>query len=280
MNTQHISIAYSPDTDDAFMIEALKMGKIPHAGYEFTFITDDIQTLNEEARRGTYDITAISLAAYPALSKEYVLMESGASVGSGFGPKVVARPGTLQKIEECRGKKIAVPGILTTAYIAAWELFGPFITVPVPFKDITEAVLAGNVDAGILIHEEQLDPSKKGLLIVADLGVLWQDKFSLPLPLGANAIRRSLGEHHIEKLKDIYLASINFGFQHREETLRSALANSKADISLARAHDYINMYVNEHSLSYSQQMKEATELVFTLGVKAGSYSEIPQNYFA
>ncbi len=280
MTIKKISIAYSPDTDDAFMIEALKTGKIPSRDYEFTFIAEDIQVLNERARQGTYDISAISLAAYPALSKEYILMESGASVGSGFGPKIVARPGMSNQIDDYCGKKIAVPGFLTTAYIAAWELFGPFSAVSVPFKDITQAVLSGEVDAGILIHEEQLDPTIKGLQVVADLGILWQEKFKLPLPLGANVIRRNLDAKIIQDLKDIYLASINYGFEHRQETLKSALTNSNAKITLASADEYINMYVNENSVKFSQKMKEATDLIFTLGIKAGSYSEIPQNYFA
>jgi len=265
-----ISIAYSPDTDDAFMVEAMRAGRIDTRGYTFTYRAADIQELNEAAGSGTYDVTAISIAAYPSLAKDYLLMPIGASIGDEFGPAVVTRPDSpVMDVSELAGRRIAVPGLATSAYFAATGLIGAFTAVPMHFMKIGPAVLAGDVDAGILIHELQLNCGERGLLKLADLGRLWGSRFNLPLPLGANAIKRDLGAAVIADVTSIMRQSIEVGLATRDETLKSALKHSGADLDLSLGDQYISMYVNDRSLGFKSDVRRAVTTLFSLGSAAG-----------
>ncbi|MCX6118048.1 MAG: ABC transporter substrate-binding protein [Proteobacteria bacterium] len=271
-----ISIAYSPDTDDQFMILALKNRQIDWGGYSFEFIVDDIQNLNKAAEKGVYDITAISVGAYPILKETYSLMPVGASIGDEFGPAVVTAFNSDISLETIKGKKVAVPGINTSAYIASQTLLGPFTAVPMYFMDIANAVKTGEVDAGILIHELQLNPESQNLKKLSDLGRLWFDRFQLPLPLGANAIRRDLGLAHIQKLTRIYRASIEFGLNHRQSSIESAMATAAAKDSLNMnlGEKYISMYVNHRSLEFQPDSLKGISTLFDCGTELGFFEKI------
>ncbi len=258
-----ISFAYSPDSDDAFMIYAMKEQKIDLRGYSFEFITADIQKLNSAAREGVYDISAISVAAFPDIADDYYLMPIGASVGDNFGPAVIVRGDSLvADVSGLRGKKIAVPGVNTSAYYAARLVIEGFEVVPLAFHEISAAVETGKVDAGILIHELQLDCEAHGFKKLADLGVLWNEKFHLPLPLGANVIRKALGDENVSNLIAIYRESIEWGLSHRQIALAEASEQAFAGLTNeAMADRYISMYVNERSLSVNDDMIEAMDLL-------------------
>jgi 1,4-dihydroxy-6-naphthoate synthase len=265
-----ISIAYSPDTDDAFMVHAMRQGRVDQRGYTFTYTAADIQVLNEAATRGVYDVTAISIAAYPSLADDYLLMPVGASIGDAFGPAIIVRADSpVRSVDDLAGKRIAVPGLQTSAFFAARGLIGAFDAQPMTFTDIGPAVARGDVDAGILIHELQIDCERHGFRRLGDLGSLWAQRFSLPLPLGGNAIRRSLGERAIADVTQIMRESIEVGLATRDETLRSALAASKADLDLALGDRYIDMYVNDRSLRFEADVREAMTRLFAIGAEAG-----------
>lgn len=260
---QKISFAYSPDSDDAFMIYALKDHKIDWLDYQFEFVTGDIQKLNAFAREQVYDISAISVAAFPDIAKDFYLMPIGASVGDNFGPAVITRSNSPYKtIAELRGKKIAVPGLNTSAYHAARLVIEDFKAVPLAFHEISKAVDAGTVAAGILIHELQLNCEAHGYKKLADLGVLWHDKFRLPLPLGANVIRKSLGDENVSKLISLYRDSIEWGLANRQLALAQASEQAFAGLTNeAMADRYISMYVNERSLSVNDDLIDAMDLL-------------------
>lgn len=265
-----ISIAYSPDTDDAFMVEALIEKKIDTLGYKFEFISKDIQELNELACSEVYDITAVSIAAYPSIADKYMLLESGASIGTNYGPKLVCRQDNLTKYnsaKDLKDKRIAIPGKNTSAYFAAWHLVEGFDPVPMRFDKISKAVLEGDVDAGLLIHELQLNPEEEDLATIADIGKLWFEEFNLPLPLGANAIRRNLGADHIDKLSKLYHQSILWALEHREEAIRKALKSTGRDLTDAEADRYISMYVNNDTVEMNEDVKKGIDLLFNLAQK-------------
>jgi 1,4-dihydroxy-6-naphthoate synthase len=266
-----ISIAYSPDTDDAFMVLALREKRVDWGNFEFSFTIGDIQELNDAAKQDKYDITAISVSAYPHIQKNYLLMPIGASVGDGFGPAIVIAPNRQVSLANLRHGRIAVPGLSTTAHIAAQTVLGPFEPVPMHFMDIKHAVLSGSVDAGILIHELQLDPTSEGLHKLADLGQLWHEHFKRPLPLGANAIKRSLGTETISQLSAVYLESIELGLTERAKTIASAVRTAVARDSLneEKGDKYISMYVNERSLRFDDDVVDGIELIYKNGFKLG-----------
>jgi 1,4-dihydroxy-6-naphthoate synthase len=276
---KNISIAYSPDTDDAFMVLALREKRVDWEDFEFSFTVGDIQELNEAARNGVYDITAISVGAYPSLRERYLLMPVGASIGDEFGPAVVTKPNSSTTIDQLAGKRIAVPGLNTSAHIAAQALFGPFIAVPMYFMNIRDAVLNGDVDAGILIHELQLDPESEGLRKITDLGRLWFDRFQLPLPLGANAIRRDLSPEVISSLSRIYRRSVEVGLENRVATIASAVNSAAAKDSLdeVKGERYISMYVNHRSLEFQTDVLAGIRTMFEQGVDLGLFSPIHLN---
>ncbi len=265
-----IKLAYSPDTDDAFMVYALKEGLIDPGPYKFAYTSQDIQTLNQAAKTNVYDITAISVAAYPDISDAYELMPVGASIGDAFGPAIVV-PSTssLQTVNDLAGKKIAVPGLHTSAYFASSILLPEFDAVPLAFHDIGPAVMSGAVDAGVLIHELQLNFTDFGFRRLADLGALWFERFNLPLPLGANAIKRSLGREHVETLNDMYKESIKWGLNNREFTVRAASARAFQGLSDRMADRYISMYVNENSLTLNANVQLAIDTLLGLAAERG-----------
>lgn len=273
-----LSLAYSPDTDDAFMVMALQDKLVPSAlelGYEFSFHVDDIQVLNDAAKSGKYDITAISVAAWPSIADNYALLPIGGSIGDAFGPAVITQKGrNINGIDGLRGLRVAVPGLQTSAYYAAAVLTGgSFEPVPMYFLDIIDAVKSGRVDAGILIHERQLDCEQFGVHKIGDLGAWWHARFDLPLPLGCNAVRRSLGPETIAAVAKIYRESIQVGMQSRSSTLARALERSKAGISASLANRYIDMYVNRDSLDFSPAVAAGTKLMYHEAALLGLCSE-------
>ena len=273
LNKTKISIAYSPDSDDAFMIHALKSRQVDWEDFEFSFVVGDIQELNDAAKQQCYDITAISVGAFPHLKSHYYLMTIGASVGEQFGPAIVTRPDSSFNVEDLKNRRVAVPGLTTTAHIAAQTVVGPFIAVPMHFTKIRDAVLQKEVDAGILIHELQMNPESAGLKRIGDLGQLWFKRFSLPLPLGANAVKRTLGPETIHSLSRIYRTSIEVGLKNRNTTLDSAIKSAVArdSLDLVSGDKYISMYVNDRSLTLKPEVIQAIQLIYQKGSEHGFF---------
>ncbi|MGA2084682.1 MAG: MqnA/MqnD/SBP family protein [Terracidiphilus sp.] len=265
--TLDISIAHSPDSDDAFMFYGLATNKVRVPGYRFTHILSDIETLNRRAREEAfYDVTAISFHAYPYLQQNYALMGCGGSVGEGYGPMVVSSkplaPEDLGRI------KIAVPGALTTAYLAL-KIFNPAIqTETVPFDRIIPEILAGNFDAGLIIHEGQLTYSSSGLHKVLDLGVWWRETTGLVLPLGGNAIRRSLGAESMRIITKAVRDSIQHALDHREEALNYAMQFAR-DLDSRLANRFVSMYVNHRTLDYGLDGRQAIRTLLEMGHERG-----------
>jgi 1,4-dihydroxy-6-naphthoate synthase len=266
--TREITVAHSPDSDDAFMFYGLATNKVRVPGLRFTHTLCDIETLNQKARdgNGVYDVTAISFHAYPYIQDHYALLPSGGSVGDGYGPMVVST--RAFSMSEIKRKRIAIPGKLTTAYLAL-QLFAPGIeTDVVPFDQIIPRVLKGEHEAGLIIHEGQLTYDKSGLHRVVDLGRWWQKVTGLPLPLGGNAIRRSLGPELMLKVGDALKESIQYALDHREEALAYAMQFAR-DLDSQLADKFVGMYVNERTLDYGADGREAVRRLLDMGHKAG-----------
>ena len=264
--TVEIKLAHSPDSDDAFMFYALATHKLATPGYKYTHILSDIQTLNEAALRETYDVTAVSFAAYPFIRDKYVLLDCGASFGEGYGPIVVAAK-SLKK-EDLKGKRIAVPGLKTSAYLSL-KLYEPdFEAVVMPFDKIIDAVQDELVEAGLLIHEGQLLFPQLGLHKVLDLGVWWQEQTGLPLPLGGNAVRRALGPELGRLIAKTIRDSVEYGLEHREDALKYAMQFAR-DMETELADQFVGMYVNKWTLGYGEKGKHAVQELITRGTKAG-----------
>ena len=272
-----ISIAHSPDSDDAFMFYGLATNKVRVPGYRFTHTLCDIETLNQRAQNEAfYDVTAISFHAYPYLQQSYALMGCGGSVGEGYGPLVVSSkrlaPEDLGKI------KLAVPGTLTTAYLAL-KIFNPALeTVVVPFDRIIPEILAGNFDAGLIIHEGQLTYSSSGLYKVLDLGVWWRETTGLVLPLGGNAIRRSLGKDSMRIVTKAVKDSIQHALDHREQALEYAMQFAR-DLDSRLADRFVGMYVNDRTLDYGADGRQAIVKLLELGHERGIIPIAPQVEF-
>jgi 1,4-dihydroxy-6-naphthoate synthase len=263
-----ISIAHSPDSDDAFMFYALATNKVRSPGIRYTHTLCDIETLNRKAREGDgfYDVTAISFHAYPYIQDKYALLPSGGSVGEGYGPMVVSTHACSSS--EIKKKKIAVPGTLTTAYLAL-KLFAPSVeTEVVPFDQIIPQVLQGKYEAGLIIHEGQLTFDKSGLHRIVDLGRWWQRVTGLPLPLGGNAVRRSLGPALTSAVARALRESIQYALDHREEALAYAMQFAR-DLDPQLADKFVGMYVNERTLDYGPDGREAVRRLLDMGHKAG-----------
>ena len=261
-----IKLAHSPDSDDAFMFYALATHKLSTPGYKYTHILSDIQSLNEAALAETYDVTAISFAAYPALRDKYVLLDCGASFGEGYGPVVVSTKAV--KPQELAGKRIAVPGLKTSAYLTLRLFTANFEPVVMPFDKIMDAVKNNLVEAGLLIHEGQLFFPEKGLHKVIDLGIWWQEQTGLPLPLGGNAVRKALGPRlgcHIAKT---IRNSVAYGLEHREEALNYAMQFAR-EMNMELADAFIGMYVNKWTLGYGEKGKQAVKELIVRGTRAG-----------
>jgi 1,4-dihydroxy-6-naphthoate synthase len=264
---QEINIAHSPDSDDAFMFYGLATNKVRVPGFKFNHTLTDIETLNQRAiHEALYDVTAISFHAYPYMQENYTLMACGGSVGEGYGPMVVApRKLSLAAVKKTR---IAVPGVLTTAYLTL-KLFAPDVeTVTVPFDKIIPAVVAGEFDAGLIIHEGQLTYGNNGLVKALDLGQWWREQTGLPLPLGGNAIRRSLGEDTMRITTNALRDSIQHALDHREEALAYAMQFAR-DLDPALANQFVGMYVNERTLNYGEDGREAIRKLLEMGFDRG-----------
>jgi 1,4-dihydroxy-6-naphthoate synthase len=273
--TLDISIAHSPDSDDAFMFYGLATNKVRVPGYRFTHTLCDIETLNIRAREEAfYDVTAISFHAYPYLQHNYTLMGCGGSVGEGYGPVVVSR----QKLNpDDLGKriKVAVPGTLTTAYLAL-KIFNPAIeTVTEPFDRIIPEMLAGKFDAGLIIHEGQLTYASSGLYKVLDLGGWWKETTGLVLPLGGNAIRRSLGPKALNTVTKAVRDSIQHALDHREQALEYAMQFAR-DLDARLANRFVSMYVNDRTLDYGADGRQAIKKLLDLGFERGIIPIAPQ----
>jgi 1,4-dihydroxy-6-naphthoate synthase len=266
MTIRHITVAHSPDSDDAFMFYALAKGKLDTGDLAFTHVLEDIETLNRKALREEYDVTAVSFHAYAYIADKYALLPSGASMGDRYGPIVVAlRP---LDASDLRGKTIAIPGTMTTAYLVL-RLYEPDIQYTVvPFDQILDAVAAGSVDAGLIIHEGQLTYPSKGLHKVLDLGQWWHEQMHLPLPLGGNAIRRSLGPDLSSRIAKLLKQSIQYALEHREEALTYALQFAR-DMEPTLADRFVGMYVNNLTLDYGQPGREAVQRLLSLGYEKG-----------
>lgn len=253
-----ISLAHSPDSDDAFMFYGLATRKVSTEGLRFAHTLEDIQTLNEKAHQTIYDVTALSFHAYAHVADRYILLPSGASFGDRYGPIVVAR-GTLSSTD-LKNRRIAVPGLTTTACLAL-RLFEPEVeTLIIPFDKIMDAVAAGEADAGLVIHEGQLTYGVQGLSKVIDLGEWWHQQTGLPLPLGGNAARRSLGPDLIRRISRVFRASIRYGLEHREEALEYA-AQFARGLDAYTADKFVSMYVNDWTLDYGEQGRRAVQIL-------------------
>src|ERR1700734_737224 len=264
---KEISIAHSPDSDDAFMFYGLATNKVRVPGYKFIHTLTDIETLNHRAiNEAFYDVTAISFHAYPYLQDNYTLMACGGSVGEAYGPMIVSsRKLTLPQVKKTR---IAVPGTLTTAYLTL-KLFAPEIeTAVVPFDKIIPAVVSGEYEAGLIIHEGQLPYANDGLIKLLDLGQGGRDQTGLPLPLGGNAIRRSLGTEVMLTTTNALRDSIQHALDHREEALSYAMQFAR-DLDPTLANKFVGMYVNERTLNYGEDGRDAIRKLLQMGFERG-----------
>jgi 1,4-dihydroxy-6-naphthoate synthase len=273
---REISVAHSPDSDDAFMFYGLATNKVRVPGLKFTHTLTDIETLNRKAMEGFYDVSAISFHAYPYVQDKYALMSCGGSVGEQYGPMVVS-PRNMG-LEELKKKKVAVPGTMTTAYLAL-KLFAPQIeTAVVPFDQIIPEVVAGNYEAGLIIHEGQLTYESSGLNRILDLGKWWHELTGLPLPLGGNAIRRELGPELIATITQALRDSIQYALDHREEALAYAMQFAR-DLDPQKADQFVGMYVNERTLDYGPDGREAVVRLLDMGYRAGIIPHQPHVEF-
>ena len=264
-----IRLGHSPDPDDAFMFYGLATGALDGGGYHFEHILQDIQTLNERAMKdaGELEVTAISLHAYPYVAKNYALMSCGCSMGDNYGPMLVAKK--PMSLEELRDKRIAVPGTMTTAFLAASLALGKgFRNVVKPFDQILEYVQAGHADAGLIIHEGQLTFEKHGLVCCLDLGKWWMDRTGLPLPLGGNVIRRDLGMARMLEVTGILKSSIQYSLDHRKEAVAYSLKFGR-NLDLRLADEFVGMYVNNWTLDYGPKGREAVNRLLDEGAAIG-----------
>ena len=264
-----IHVAHSPDSDDAFMFYALASGKVDTEGLTYVHELQDIETLNQRAMRGELEVTAVSIHAYAYLADRYALLPHGASMGDRYGPRLVARSPLTRA--EIKGKRIAIPGKLTSAYLAL-RLFEPdFEPVVTPFDQIEQAVVDGAVDVGLLIHEGQLTFSDNGLHLVQDLGEWWFQETGLPLPLGGNVVRKDLGDDMTRKISRHLHDSIAYGLNHRAAALDHSMQYARG-LDRSKADTFVGMYVNDWTLDYGEKGRQAVRLFLDRGVKAGLIS--------
>ena len=261
-----IRLAHSPDSDDAFMFYALADGRIDTEGLTYVHELQDIESLNQRARRGELEVTAVSIHAYAHLTDRYALLPHGASMGDGYGPRLVARQPMQRR--DVRGCRIAIPGPLTTAFLAL-SLYEPqFTPVPTAFDAIEDVVLAGEVDLGLLIHEGQLTYADRGLHLVADMGEWWREETGLPLPLGGNVIRKDLGPELMATVSRHLRQSIAYALAHRSQALDHAMRFARG-LERGKADRFVGMYVNEWTLDYGERGREAVRQLLARGVASG-----------
>ncbi|HEX8162637.1 MAG TPA: MqnA/MqnD/SBP family protein [Pyrinomonadaceae bacterium] len=266
MTTRTITVAHSPDSDDAFMFYGLATNKLDTGGLRFEHVLEDIQTLNEKAMRGVYDVTAVSFHAYAHVADKYALLPHGASIGDNYGPIVVARERALP--EEMSRLKVAVPGELTSAFLALRIFCPEFEYEVVPFDKIIDHVLGGRSDAGLLIHEGQLFYQRLGLHKVLDLGEWWHARTGLPLPMGGNVIRRDLGGDLMRRVSAALRASIRYSLDHRADALDYAMQFAR-DMDVQTADRFVGMWVNELTLDYTDRGREAVQRLLDEGAERG-----------
>lgn len=272
-----ISVAHSPDSDDAFMFYGLATNKLDTGNLTFTHVLKDIQTLNEEAFRETYDVTAVSFHAYAYLTDKYVLLPHGASIGDNYGPILVGR--VPARPEDISNLKIAVPGTLTSAFLAL-RIFNPdFKYEVVPFDKIMDAVKSGRCDAGLLIHEGQLFYESAGFFKILDLGEWWHKETGLPLPMGGNVIRRELGAEVISEVSECLRKSIRYSLDNREDALDYAMQFAR-DMDTELADRFVGMWVNELTLDYTERGREAVRRLLNDGFEKGIIPSRPNVEFA
>jgi len=261
-----ISLAHSPDSDDAFMFYGLARGKVKSAELEITHVLSDIETLNQQARDGLHEVTAVSYHAYPYVAGRYALMPCGGSIGDGYGPLLVAReplaPETIAR------RVVAVPGTLTTAYLALRLFAGDVETRVVPFDRILDEVREGRADVGLIIHEGQLTYGGQGLVKVLDLGAWWKQETGLPLPLGANVVRRDLGEELMQELTRLVRETVRYSLAHRREALAYAMSFARG-MDPAVADRFVGMWVNEMTIDLGERGREAVRALLARGHQAG-----------
>ena len=276
MAQRTLRLGHSPDPDDAFMFYGLAKDLIPTGPWRFEHVLQDIQTLSDRATRGELEITAISIHAYPYVADKYALTSCGSSMGDKYGPMVVCRQDRAKEFaagpSALRGKKIAIPGKLTTAFLSLQLALGKggadFEYEVVMFDEIPKYVLAGKADAGLIIHEGQLTYAQSGLALLLDLGVWWHEKTGLPLPLGGNCIRKDLGPAAMQEVTDILKKSIQFSLDHRKEAVEYALQFGR-DLNRDLADEFVGMYVNHWTLDYGPIGREAITRLLKEGAKAG-----------
>lgn len=265
-STSEVVCAHSPDSDDAFMFYGLATKKIRSRLVNFRHVLEDIETLNRKAMEGAYELTAISYHAYPYVADKYMLMASGSSVGDGYGPMLIGtRP---LAPEDLKGKRIAIPGTMTTAYLALRLFQLDFEAVVVPFDQITEAVREHSVEAGLVIHEAQLTYSKGGFYNILDLGRWWKKTYDLPLPLGANALLRSLDPEVQSECCRLMRDSIQYALDHREESLNYAMQFAR-DMETPLAEKFVGMYVNHFTIDCGDLVPQAAQKMLDMGFEAG-----------
>jgi len=271
MEKTKILLAHSPDPDDAFMFYGLAKGFVDSGPYEFEHILQDIESLNRRCLKRELDVSAVSIHAYAHLHRDYALLASGASMGDGYGPMLVARPGLT--LEEAARRRIAVPGTLTSAFLALKMALGEFDHEVLTFDEIPARVAAGDFDAGLIIHEGQLTYADDGLELLLDLGVWWgEQNGGLPLPLGGNAVRRELGRDRMEEIARILKESIAYGLEHREEAVAYALGFGRG-LDLDLADRFVGMYVNELTLDYGRRGRESIRLFLERAYREGLIPE-------
>jgi 1,4-dihydroxy-6-naphthoate synthase len=268
MNTIHV--AHSPDSDDAFMFYALAAGKIDTEGLTYVHELQDIETLNQRALKAELEVTAVSIHAYAYLSDDYALLPHGASMGDKYGPRLVARQAATRA--DVKGKRIAIPGPLTSAYLALQMYEPDFTPVFTPFDLIEDAVVNGEVDMGLLIHEGQLTFGDRGLHLVADMGEWWFEETGLPLPLGGNVVRKDLGMELTRKVSRHLRDSIAYGLNHRMDALDHSMQYARG-LDRSKADTFVGMYVNDWTLDYGDRGREAVRLFLKRGVDMGLISK-------
>ncbi len=265
-----IHVAHSPDSDDAFMFYALAAGKIDTEGLTYVHELQDIETLNQRALKAELEVTAVSIHAYAYLSDNYALLPHGASMGDKYGPRLVARePATRADV---KGKRIAIPGPLTSAYLALQMYEPDFVPIFTPFDLIEDAVVNGDVDIGLLIHEGQLTFGDRGLHLVADMGEWWFEETGLPLPLGGNVVRKDLGEELTRKVSRHLRDSIAYGLDHRVAALDHSMQYARG-LDRSEADTFVGMYVNDWTLDYGARGREAVRFFLKRGVDMGLISK-------
>ncbi len=278
MEKRVIHVAHSPDSDDAFMFYPLVAEKIDTGDLKFEHVLKDIESLNRDAREGKWEVSAISFHAYPYVADKYLVLPSGGSVGEGYGPIVVSK----EPLTSLKGRRVAVPGKWTTAFLTL-KLFEPdFEPVEVYFEDIIPKVVSGEVAAGLVIHEGQLTYKDFGLRKYVDLGEWWMEKYGLPLPLGCNVVRKDLGKELIDRIANLMRESILYSLNHKEEAMEYARRFARGlENDLQRSERFVSMYVNERTVDYGPDGREAVRLLLRLGRERGIIKvPIPEKIFS